>query len=55
MNSNESEELDREAELPYEIHQYNLVDARYMTFMAPPTKRFVFDDQRKPYDHNGKW
>lgn len=55
MNSNESKELDREVELPYEIHQYNLVDARYMTFMAPPTKRFAFDKPPKPHDYNGKW
>lgn len=53
MNSNE--ELDREVGLPYVINKYHLVDVSYMTFMAPPTKRFVFDDQHKPYDYNGKW
>lgn len=51
-----SEKLGSEVDLPYEIHQYNLVDAKYMTFMAQPTKRFVFDGRtNKPYNHNGKW
>lgn len=55
MNLNNEQELDHEIEPPYEIHQYRLVDARYMTFMAPPTKRFGFNKGIKPYDHNGQW
>lgn len=35
MNSSESKELDREVELPYKVHQYKLIDKRYISFLAP--------------------
>ena len=52
---NSIEKLNRDGNLPYTIHKYKLVDAQYMTFMAPPTKRFVFNGTSKPHNFNGKW
>lgn len=55
MNSNESEELDREVELPYKVHQYKLIDKRYISFLAPPTKRFKIESDVPCEDEQGNW
>lgn len=55
MNLNDEQELDREVELPYEIHQYKLVDKRYMSFIAPPTKKFKIVSEVPVENDNGEW
>lgn len=53
MNTNE--ELDREIELPYKVHQYKLVDLRYISFIAPPTKKFKIESEVPVENENGEW
>ena len=59
MNSKKSkcldEQLDREIELPYKVHQYKLVDFRYISFVAPPTKRFKIVSDTPVENENGEW
>ena len=55
MNLNNEQGLDREIELPYEIHKYRLTDLQYITFMAPPTKRFKIAPDVPCEDGQGNW
>lgn len=50
-----SEQLDGNATLPYEVHQYNLIDKRYISFIAPPATRFQFADNVPVENENGWW
>ena len=55
MNLNNEQELDREIEPPYEVHKYRLTDLQYITFMAPPTKRFKIEVDIPAEDEQGNW
>lgn len=50
-----SEQLDGNATLPYKVHQYDLIDKRFISFVAPPATWFKFVNNVPVENENGCW
>lgn len=49
------EQLNSKGSLPYEVHQYRLIDKRYISFLAPPATRFNIVGDVPVENENADW